>query len=570
MSVEVFNVGGWLTHGDLALETKVDFLAVVEHRLVPARVRGEWARLRARGASSVWSPASQESSHVGHGGVGVVSLKGAPLSLPTSATAQFRRFFDCGRALRCLLPVASGRFLHLVVLYGYQGADGDAEQLSLAEQLFDAALGELRVVALDQPCLIVGDFNVEPTKIPCLSKGILAGLWVDLESAWAFPSGVLPVATCKRSWGDVGGHPRDFMVGCPLVAAAVHSCSVQMDRWIVPHLAVQASFLYSIWTCRVSQPVKRTPLWPASWLPALDKTCGSKSVEVQRVWEIYDERLQFMSREDALGLDEALLCGDVSRAWLSWSSAAEKALADAFQFAGGPVPAKGLVLGRGVARMRTVRLGGPMVRSVKRIAVGDGDFDDVSLYRDSSAAPVLDLRRNLKAILDLLDSVIRYGASLARDVQLVHLWDSVVRLGSLGSVRVEEYSAARDCGIVESRDLVAELYGRVSAFVKGLVAYRRSAGITAWRNWVREDPLVHPYKWLRVDLVPPSPFLQCHRSLTPGGSGVLADPARIVKNSERLGFPTFVGLDKGRPALMNSILSVMVGCLCWVNFLCKL
>ena len=141
MSVEVFNAGGWLTHVDLALETDVDFLAVVEHRLVPARVRGEWARLRTRGASSVWSPASQESSHVGHGGVGVVSLKGAPLSLPASATAQFRRFFDCGRALRCVLPIASGRFLHLVVLYGYHGADRDAEQLSLTDQLFDAALG---------------------------------------------------------------------------------------------------------------------------------------------------------------------------------------------------------------------------------------------------------------------------------------------------------------------------------------------------------------------------------------------------------------------------------------------
>ena len=60
-----------------------------------------------------------------------------------------------------------------------------------------------------------------------------------------------------------------------------------------------------------------------------------------------------------------------SRAWMIWSSAAERALADAFQFAGGPVPARGLVLGRGVARMRTVRLGGPLVRSVKRSAVGD-------------------------------------------------------------------------------------------------------------------------------------------------------------------------------------------------------
>ena len=31
--LEVFNVGRWLTHGDLVLETGVDFLAVVEHRL---------------------------------------------------------------------------------------------------------------------------------------------------------------------------------------------------------------------------------------------------------------------------------------------------------------------------------------------------------------------------------------------------------------------------------------------------------------------------------------------------------------------------------------------------------
>ena len=100
---------------------------------------------------------------------------------------------------------------------------------------------------------------MEPTKIPCLSKGIFAGLWVDLESAWAFASGVPPAVTCKRAWGDPGGHRRDFMVGCPLVAAAVHSCSVQLDRWIVPHLAVRASFLYSSWTARVSQPVKRTP-----------------------------------------------------------------------------------------------------------------------------------------------------------------------------------------------------------------------------------------------------------------------------------------------------------------------
>ena len=80
LAVEVKNVGGWLTHGDLALNASLDFLAITEHRLIPARVRSEWARLRGKGVASIWAPASQDSSHVGDAGVGVVSLKGAPLS----------------------------------------------------------------------------------------------------------------------------------------------------------------------------------------------------------------------------------------------------------------------------------------------------------------------------------------------------------------------------------------------------------------------------------------------------------------------------------------------------------
>ena len=46
-----------------------------------------------------------------------------------------------------MLPLGTGRFMHLVVLYGDQGADADLEQLALTDHLFDAALGELSVVA---------------------------------------------------------------------------------------------------------------------------------------------------------------------------------------------------------------------------------------------------------------------------------------------------------------------------------------------------------------------------------------------------------------------------------------
>ena len=239
------------------------------------------------GVASIWAPASQDSSHVGNAGVGVVCLRGAPLSLPTSATVQFKRFFDCGRVVRCTLPLGADRFMRLVVLYGYQGADSDLEQLALTDQLFDAALGELSVVARGQPCMLVGDFNVEPTKIPCLAKGISAGLWVDLEVSWALAAGLQPALPVS----GIGVFP-DFRVGCPLAAAAaVSSCTVRPDRWIAPHLAVRTLFDSDRWCCRVSQPVRFSPLWPASWLLAVDKSRGSKSVEVRSVWEIYDERL---------------------------------------------------------------------------------------------------------------------------------------------------------------------------------------------------------------------------------------------------------------------------------------
>ena len=68
---------------------------------------------------------------------------------------------------------------------------------------------------------------------------------------------------------------------------------------------------------------------------------------------------------------------------------------------------------------------------------------------------------------------------------------------------------------------------------------RRDEAIWSWGNWLREDPLVRPYRWLRPDLVPPAPFLKCDPSLTPGGSGVLADPERIDEEFRKAWLPYF-------------------------------
>ena len=75
---------------------------------------------------------------------------------------------------------------------------------------------------------------MEPTKIPCLSQGIMAGFWVDLEFAWAGARGSQAAVTCKRSWASSGSNRGDFMVGCPLTSAAVYSCMTDLGRCFHP------------------------------------------------------------------------------------------------------------------------------------------------------------------------------------------------------------------------------------------------------------------------------------------------------------------------------------------------
>ena len=341
-------------------------------------------------------------------------------------------------------------------------------------------------------------------------------------------------------WNSSGGHRRDFILGCPLAAAAaILSCKVPADRWIAPHLAVRALFDYGRWDCWVAQPVRCTPLWPASWLPVVDKTRGSKSAEVQRVWEVYDERLQFMSRRDALLLDESLGLDDVSMAWTVWSKAAEAALADAYQFSGGPLPSKGLVLGRGAALFRWVQLGGPWVRRARANAADALDAADVFLYRDFSVAPLLDMRRRFKVVMDLLGAMIRFGVSLSRSVELTAQWDQILALGPMFPVTLDDLSVDRGLGIGAFFDVASDVHRRLSDFIHQVVIHRRDDAIRGWRNWIREDPLVHPYRWPRPDLVPPASFLQCDRSLTPDGSGVLSDPNQIDAEFRKAQLPYF-------------------------------
>ena len=230
LSIEFANIGGWLTYWDLAMDSCAQFLAEAEHRLIPARARSGGHQLRKAGFHSVWAPACQDSIPGGHASVGVVSLGIAPLALPSFVTPDFREFFRLGRVLRTTLPTGKGGVVHLFVVYGYQGAEEDAEKLRLTDRLLQAVLAEAQVVCLGQPLLIAGDLNADPAVIPCLANGMSAGRYVDLALAHSLGVGSTPGITCTFNRDDCFGSRRDFFVGCSNTLAASHACDVT-DRW---------------------------------------------------------------------------------------------------------------------------------------------------------------------------------------------------------------------------------------------------------------------------------------------------------------------------------------------------
>ena len=101
--------------------------------------------------------------------------------------------------------------VHLFVVYGYQGAEEDAEKLRLTDRLLQAVLAEARVVGVGQPMLIAGDLNADLAVIPCLAKGMSAGRYVDLALAHSLGAGLTPGITCTFNRDDGTGSRRDFL-----------------------------------------------------------------------------------------------------------------------------------------------------------------------------------------------------------------------------------------------------------------------------------------------------------------------------------------------------------------------
>ena len=85
---------------------------------------------------------------------------------------------------------------------------------------------------------------------------------------------------------------------------------------------------------------------------------------------------------------------------------------------------------------------------------------------------------------------------------------------------------------------VGLMHDELQKFLHDIVVRRKDCAVRGWRAWILEDPLVHPCRWLRLDLVPP-PFLQCDPAATVDGSGVISDPSLIDQKFREAWLPYF-------------------------------
>ena len=65
------------------------------------------------------------------------------------------------------------------------------------------------------------------------------------------------------------------------------------------------------------------------------------------------------------------------------------------------------------------------------------------MYRDPSAALLLDLRRRFKAVLDVLLAMILDGITLARTVELTAQRDGNFRIGQVNLIAAQDLDSAR-------------------------------------------------------------------------------------------------------------------------------
>ena len=170
----------------------------------------------------------------------------------------------------------------------------------------------------------------------------------------------------------------------------------------------------------------------------------------------------------------------------------------------------------------------------------------------------------------MLAFIVRDGFTLARSLELNEQWSCIARSGHVGCLDWASLENGPRAGLLEFQARVGDAIDAITDFVKKVVVSRKDFAVQGWRDWILEDPLVHPFRWLRSDLVPPAPFLVCDSGITVGGSGILVEPHAIDEQFRRAWMPFFCRGDRGHAdldAFLGQLQKTLLRCLMKSNSL---
>ena len=74
-----------------------------------------------------------------------------------------------------------------------------------------------------------------------------------------------------------------------------------------------------------------------------------------------------------------------------------------------------------------------------------GEF--VHYYKDRSGTGLVELKREVKGVCDVLDAIDRHGVALSRNLELGRRWESEVRSGPLVTIGWDDLVVAPDAGL---------------------------------------------------------------------------------------------------------------------------
>ena len=151
----------------------------------------------------------------------------------------------------------------------------------------------------------------------------------------------------------------------------------------------------------------------------------------------------------------------------------------------------------------------PKVRKARGDMADPRGGADVFMYRDSTVAPVLDVRRSMKAVLGVIGGVIRSGVTLSRSMEFISQWSCVRWTGPVGPVTRADVRDDVGIGTGAFQELEPGFcVPRWVTLFTRLLFFGWMRAVRDWRNWLLEDPLINPWEWWRLDVVPPVPCLQ--------------------------------------------------------------